>query len=73
MLITSDRAVCAKSNSTGNISIGYPIELLPWIEPSRFFKRIHLRRLPEKKMPDCVGFLFAFKARKQAHSELCNC
>jgi len=24
-------------------------------------------------MPDCVGFLLGFKARKQAHSELCNC
>jgi len=29
--------------------------------------------LPEKKIPDCAGFLFGFKARKQAHSELCNC
>jgi len=24
-------------------------------------------------MPDCAGFLFGFKARQQAHSELCNC
>jgi len=29
--------------------------------------------LPEKKIPDCAGFLFGFKARQQAHSELCNC
>jgi len=29
--------------------------------------------LPEKKIPDCTGFLFGFKARQQAHSELCNC
>jgi hypothetical protein len=28
--------------------------------------------LPEKKIPDCAGFLFGFKARQQAHSELCN-
>jgi hypothetical protein len=28
--------------------------------------------LPEKKMPDGAGFLFAFKARQQAHSGLCN-
>ena len=24
-------------------------------------------------MSDCVGFLFGFKAREQAHSVLCNC
>ena len=24
-------------------------------------------------MPDCDEFLFGFKARQQAHSELCNC
>jgi len=29
--------------------------------------------LPEKKIPDCAGFLFGFKAQQQAHSELCNC
>jgi len=29
--------------------------------------------LPEKKMPDCAGFLFGFKALQQAHSEPCNC
>jgi hypothetical protein len=29
--------------------------------------------LPEKKMPDGAGFLFAFKARQQAHSGLFNC
>ena len=29
--------------------------------------------LPEEKIPDCAGFLFGFKARQQAHSELCNC
>jgi hypothetical protein len=28
--------------------------------------------LPEKKIPDCAEFLFRFKARQQAHSELCN-
>jgi len=32
-----------------------------------------IRRLPEKKIPDCAGFLFGFKARQQAHGELCNC
>ncbi len=31
-----------------------------------------LRRLPEKKIPDCAGFLIGFKARQQAHSALCN-
>jgi len=29
--------------------------------------------LPKKKIADCAGFLFGFKAREQAHSELCNC
>jgi len=31
-----------------------------------------LRRLPEKDIPDCAGFSFAFKARQPAHSALCN-
>jgi len=29
--------------------------------------------LPKKKIADCAGLLFGFKAREQAHSELCNC
>jgi hypothetical protein len=29
--------------------------------------------LPEKNIPNGAGFLFGFKARRQAHSELCNC
>jgi hypothetical protein len=33
---------------------------------------VGLRRLPENDIPDCAGFLLAFKARKPAHSELCN-
>jgi hypothetical protein len=32
-----------------------------------------LRRLPEKNIPNGAGFLFGFKARRQVHSELCNC
>jgi len=36
-------------------------------------KVMPFRRLPEKKIPDCAGFLFGFKARQQGHSELCNC
>jgi putative flippase GtrA len=31
-----------------------------------------VRQVPEKNIPDCAGFLFGFKARRQAHSELCN-
>ena len=38
-----------------------PVEVLPGF-----------RRLSEKNLPDCTGFLFVFKARYQAHSELCN-
>ncbi len=42
--------------------------------PADSFDQVHplLRRLPEKMIPDCAGFLFGFKARQQAHSELCN-
>ncbi len=43
-----------------------------WIEQRRTLNK-GIRRLPENKIPDCAGFLFGFKARKQAHSELCNC
>jgi hypothetical protein len=34
--------------------------------------RYGFRRLPEKNIPDCAGFLFGFKARRRAHSELCH-
>jgi hypothetical protein len=27
----------------------------------------------KKNIPDCAGFLFGFKARRRAHSELCTC
>jgi len=32
----------------------------------------NLRRLPEKHVPECAGFSYAFKARRPAHSKLCN-
>jgi CheY-like chemotaxis protein len=33
----------------------------------------YLRRLTGNLIRDCAGFSFVFKARQQAHSELCNC
>jgi len=30
-----------------------------------------LKAIAEKKVADCAGLLFGFKAREQAHSELC--
>jgi len=34
--------------------------------------RVHLRRLPEKEVPECAGCSFAFQARQLAPSKLGN-